>query len=203
MSSVASPGPVETRLPFGDDGAADPPGDRRGDARELEVQLSGAQRRFDGRRLRGGLLGKRGAAIELLMRDRVLGGQPFRALEFGGGALNRGAGAQQFGAQAIHFGLKRPRVDHEQQVAARDDRAFLEADRGDVSRYPRPDGDGVDGLEAAGEFIPFGQVARDHLGGRHLGRRRGGGLCRRPRARRQRCRLRAPQEPSIVEHEDC
>ena len=183
---LARPGRDE--VAFGDDGAADAPGDRRGDARELEVQFRGAQRRFDGRCLRGGLLGERGAAIELLVRDRVLGGQPFRALELGGGALNRGAGAQQLGAQAIDLGLERPRVDHEQQVAARDDRAFLEADRGDVARHARPDGDGVDGLEAAGEFIPLGEVARDHLGGRHLWRRRGGGLCRRPRARRQRRR---------------
>ena len=82
---------------------------------------------FDGRCLRGGLLREGGAAIVLLVRDGVLGRQPFGTLQLGGGALDRGAGAQQLRAQPIDLGLERPGVDLEQQIAARDDRAFLES----------------------------------------------------------------------------
>ena len=141
--------------------------------RELEIQLRGAQRGFDRRDLRGRLLRERRAAIALFVRDRVLAAQPLGALELAVGALHGGARASRASAvQPIDLRLERSRVDLEQQVALADDRAFGEANGGHEPGHPRPDFDGVDGLEATGEFIPFGHVALDDAGDGDLRRRR-------------------------------
>ena len=54
-----------------------------------------------------------------------------------------------------------------------DEAALSEGNGGDQSGDARPDADGLNGLEAAGEFIPFGDVAADG--------RRGGDLWQRGR----------------------
>ena len=167
---------------FGDDGAADAAVDRRGDARELEIELGGAQARFHRGDLRRRFGGERGAALLLLVRHRVLGREALGALQLGGGAADGGARPHQLGAQAIDFRLERPRVDLEEQVAALDDRAFAEADRRHVARHARPDRHGVDRFEPARELVPFGDLTRQHFRRGHLRRRRIGRLRRRARA---------------------
>ena len=102
-------GTARHEIALGGDGAADAPGDRRGDAGELEIQLGGAQRRGDRVDLRRRLGGERGAAVVLLPRHRVLRGQALGALRFGVGALHRRPGARELRLQAIDFGLERPR----------------------------------------------------------------------------------------------
>ena len=99
------------------------------------------------------------------------------------GALTRGARASELGAQAIDFGLERPRVDLEQQIAAADDGAFVEPHRGHETGDARPDFDGIDGLQPAGEFIPLGHVAFDDAGDGDLRRWRRAGcadVCAQP-----------------------
>ena len=70
-----------------------------------------------GRTGSGRFLRESRTAIELLVRDRILGGEPFSALQLGGCALDRGARAEKLRAQTIDLGLKRPGVDFEEQVA--------------------------------------------------------------------------------------
>ena len=125
---------------------------------------------------------ERGAALVLLVRHRVLAGEPAGALELRLSRAEPSRALVQLGAQPIDFGLERTRVDLEEQIAAPDDRAFLEANRGDVPGHARPDGDGVHGLEPAGEFVPLGDVLRSHFGDRHLRGRRLTGLSRRASA---------------------
>src|SRR5205814_4642601 len=84
--------------------------------------------------------------------------------ELARGALHGGVGARELGAQAIDFGLERTRVDLEQEVAFVDHRSFIEANGGDESGDARTNGDGVHGLEAGGEFVPFGNVVRNDFG---------------------------------------
>src|SRR5437870_1755567 len=81
--------------------------------------------------------------------------------DFGAGALNGGACAEELRAQAIDFRLKRARVDLEEEVAASHDGAFGETDGGHIPRHARPDGHRIDGFEAAGELVPFSDVASD------------------------------------------
>ena len=152
-------GAARHQVAFGDDGAADAAGDRRDHARELEVQFGGAQRRFDAGDLRHDLLGKRDATLDLLAGHRVLRGEPPGAIELGLRAPLGRSRALQFGAQAVDLGLKGARVDLEQQVALADQGAFAEPDVRDVAGDAGTDLDRVDGLEAAGELVPLGDLA--------------------------------------------
>ena len=121
---------------------------------------------------------ERGAALVLLVRHRVLAGEPAGALELRLRAANRRARSVQLGAQPIDFGLERTRVDLKERIAAPDDRAFLEAHGGDVPGHARTDGDRVHGFEPAGELVPLGDVLRSYFGDRHLRGRRLTGLSR-------------------------
>jgi hypothetical protein len=70
--------------------------------------------------------------------------------------------------KTIDLRLKWTRIDLEQEVATLDDGAFGESHGGHVTGDARPDGDRVDRLQAAGEFIPLGDLARDDVRDRHL-----------------------------------
>ena len=111
--------PARHQVAFGDDRAADAAVDWRCDLRELEVQLRGAERGLDGRRLRGRFLRECRATIVLFFRDRVLGAKALGAVQLGVGALTRGARARELGAQTIDLRLERPRIDLEQRSPRR------------------------------------------------------------------------------------
>ena len=93
------------------------------------------------------------------MRHGVLARETSGALQLGGGALDRRARSRELGAQPVGLRFERPRIDLEEQIAAADDRALFEADGGDESGHARPDRDGVHRLEAAGHFVPLGDIA--------------------------------------------
>ena len=175
MSSVASPGPLETRLPSVT--IARPTRPSIGDVTCVNSRFSSAARSAasTAAALRRRLLRERRASIVLLFRDRVLGAKPLGALQLGVGALTRGARASELGAKTIDFGLERARIDLEERIASSDDGAFLEADRGNETGDARPDFDGIDGLQPAGEFVPLGHVALDDLATVTCGG--GGGPC--------------------------
>ena len=146
MSNVASPGPLETRLPSVT--IARPTRPSIGDVtlREFEVQLRRPERGLDGCRLRRRLLREGRASVVLLFRDGVLGAKLLGSLELGRCTLPGGAGASELGAQTIDFGLERTRVDLEERIAASDDGAFLEPHRGNQTGDARTDFDGIDRL---------------------------------------------------------
>ena len=66
----------------------------------------------------------------LLVRHRVLAGEAAGALAAPIAPRTVARAAVQLGAQPIDFGLERTGVDLEERIAAPDDRAFLEANRG-------------------------------------------------------------------------
>ena len=167
VSSVASPGPARDEVAFGDDGAADPAGDRRGDAGELEVELSGRSAASTAA-VCASTPSANAARRSNSSRDMASSARSRSARCSSESARSRSVRAAAFGAKTIDLGLEGPRIDLEQQVAATDDRAFVEVHGGDVARDARPDGDGVDGLEAAGEFIPLGDLARNDVRDRDL-----------------------------------
>ena len=136
-----------------------------------EIELRGAQRRLDRGHRRRRLLGGRGPAFALLGGHGVLAGQPLGPLQLGGSALHRRAGPRQVGGEAIDLRLEGPRVDLEEHLAAADNRALLERHGGDEAGNARPDVDRVHRLEAAGHFIPLGDVAGHDLGHGDLGGR--------------------------------
>jgi hypothetical protein len=118
----------------------------------------------------------------LLPGHRVLRGQPFGALRLGLRALNGGARPREVGLQTIDLSLERTRVDLEEQIAASDNRSLAEAHARHQPGHARPDGDGVDGFEPAGELIPLGHLPERHLCHADLWRGRLTGLRGRPRA---------------------
>jgi hypothetical protein len=139
-------------------------------------------------------------------RHRVLGAQTLGALQFRGGALHGRARSHQLGAQTIDFGEERTVIDLKQRVALADDGAFLEAYGRDVAGDTGTDVDRLDGLEAAGELIPLGDLAIDHRGNRDLRRplrgrlRRGPGATRRDDSNEGNERQRQPQAEPDVRH---
>ena len=78
--------------------------------------------------------------------------------------------ALQIGLGLIDRELVGPRIDHEQQVALLDDLAITEMNGIDESGHPGANVDGRQRLEAAGVFVPFGDLLLQRL--RHRDRRR-------------------------------
>jgi hypothetical protein len=166
---------------LGDDGAADATanGRRRVNPGRVELPAAPLDRRGLGRRFFRGRL----APFTLLERHGTCPRAARRARATG--PLDGRAGACELGAQPVHLCLGRPGIDLEQQLAAADEGAFLEADGGNQPGDTRTNRDRVHGLQPAGELVPFGDVPREDRRRRDL-RRRGigvlcGGLC----ARRQ------------------
>ena len=161
--------------------------------REVQIELGGAQRGRHGvdvgRRLGRGA----GAALALFERHRVLARQAIGAPHFDRGAIARHRRLRELRAQTIDLRLKRTIVDLEQQLSLPHEAAFLERHVRDEAGDARTDGDRLHGLEPAGEFVPFGDVARDRRRGGDLGKRR-----RRRRWFRRGCRRRRswPQSPA-------
>ena len=140
---MASPGPLETRLPSVT--MARPTRPSIGEMTRVNSRSSsrGAQRRLDRGDRGGRLVGRRGPAFALLGGDGVLAGQPLGPLQLGGGALHRRAGPRQLGGEPIDLRLEGPGVDLEEHLAAADDRALLERHGGDEAGNARPDVDRV------------------------------------------------------------
>ncbi len=113
----------------------------------------------------------------VLVRNRVSVAQSVGAGELAVRALDGRLRASELRTQSIDFSLERTWVDLEQQVAAADHGALGETNGGDEPGHSGADFDGVDGLKAAGEFVPLGHVALDDVGDGDLWRRRRCGLC--------------------------
>lgn len=98
-------------------GAADAPGNRRGDAGEAQVQAGQVQlclNRIDPGTCFGG---GAGARLGKLGRDGVAVTQALATAGFIGAANGSGLGLRQLRFEAAYFSLERARVDLEQQVA--------------------------------------------------------------------------------------
>ena len=121
-----------------DDGARHASGDRRCDPREREVQLRGVEGRARGGELRlcDGRIGF--DLLGFLARRRVLREQPLGAIAVRACELDLRARAVALCGEAGDFGLERPRIDLEEQIALRDACALGESDGLDVAR-PRAD----------------------------------------------------------------
>ena len=150
--------------------------DRRDDPGELEIELGGAERGRDRVDTSRGLGRRAGPALALFERHGVVARQPVGPPHLGRGAIARGVGLRQLRAEPLDLRDEGTIVELEQQLARPDEAALLEGDVRDQARDARPDADRLHRLEAAGELIPFGDVAGDrgcrgHL--RKLGR--GGG----------------------------
>ena len=158
----------------GNERAADAPGDGRGDSRELEVEGSGVECRLRRLDVRLGLLAPRRARVELLPGDGMLADELRRAIALGSGERELRARLGELGAGLVALGDVRPRIDHEQDVAFFDLAAVREVDRGDIAGDARPDLDALHRLEAPGELVELGDLARDRGGDRHLRRGRHG-----------------------------
>ena len=172
-------------VPRSDDRAAHTSINWRRHSSELEIQFRCAECRFDCGSLRRRLLGECRPAITLFGRHRVFARELIGALQFAARPLHGRPCAIELRAQTIDFSLERARVDLEEQIALLHQCSLVEADRGDIPRYPRPDGHRIHRLQPSGKLIPLRHVARDHLGDRDFGRGRGtGGLCGRAVARR-------------------
>ena len=139
VSSVASPGPLDTRLPSVT--MARPTRPVIGEVTCVNSRFSSAARSAASTAATCAerFLRERRAAIVLFVRHRVLGPQPLGAAQLRVGALHGRARARQLGPQPIDLGLERTRVDLEQQVAAADHGAFGEAHRRDEAGHARPD----------------------------------------------------------------
>src|SRR5690606_14867703 len=120
---------------------------RRRDARELEVELAGSDRRF-------GDVERRFALIIFLAGDGLLLDQDFSAFECTAGELGVGLGGSQ-------RRLRGARVEREKQLATGDALAFSEVRRLDKAAGARTDLDALGGLEATGELVPVGHVLQD------------------------------------------
>ena len=159
-----------------DEMRADPPGERRGDTRELEVE----PRVHDGR-----LGGVDGGLLAALVGGTLVHG--FRRAELGSLELLRPPelrlGQRLLGLRGLQLcdalvepDLERPRVDGEEQIALVHDLPVLERDRGQDAADLRPQFDAIHRGElaekaAAGLHRPLQRQADGHL--RRRGRRGG------------------------------
>ena len=100
-----------------------------------------------------------GPVVELLLRDRVAGGQLLRSLQATRGQRGGAVRLDQVGLGARQLGLVGARIDLEQHVPLAHLLARGEGHALDVARDARPDLDRLDGLEAADELVPFGDLA--------------------------------------------
>ncbi len=155
--------------------AADPAGDRRHDARELEIQVGVAHLRF------GGV--ERGVGVAQLLqplvvgadRHEILGAQLGGALELAVGELDGGVGLVDLGLRGGALDLERPRVDDEQEVALLDQLAVLEMDLLEIAADPGAQLDIVDRGELPGELVALDDLLAQRLADRDRRRRRRGG----------------------------
>ncbi len=118
-----------------------------------------------------GVAHDRHAVVEGLVGDDLALHQRLAAHDVEIGVLHLGRGGEQLGSRLLQRALEGTRVDHEQQIALLDQLPILEPHLGEVAGDPRPHLHRLDGVEAAGVFVPFHDVALNGLAHRH-GRRR-------------------------------
>ena len=140
--------------------------------RPLEVEPRGRDGGLRGLHGGGAALGGAGAVVELLLRDRVAGGQHLRSVQAARGQRGGAARLREVGLGARQLGLVGARIDLEQHVPLAHLFARGEDHALDVAGDARSDLDGVDGLEAADELVPFGDLALLDGGDADGGRRR-------------------------------
>ncbi|MNJ56870.1 hypothetical protein D3C77_524340 [compost metagenome] len=157
----------------GELGTADPATDRCGDPGEAQVQARQVQLRLDRGDTGTGFGGSTAARLGQFRGNGIAAAQALATAGFVFTANGGGAGLLQLGFEAAHFGLERPRVDLEQQVALLDLSAFGEGHLIDLAGNTRSDFYRLGRFEAAGELVPFIDRLLQHLGDADLGRRGG------------------------------
>ena len=149
-----------------------PARDRRGHARELQVEPRLTHGRI-GRRLRrlGGL--QIGAAqVHRSLGQEALVEQGRGALELGARQVGLGLGLGDLGLRGGHSGLRLARIQGEHQLPLTDIVPVLEMHRLDIAADPRTNLDGLRRLEPARELVPVHHLADQRLGDGDLRRRR-------------------------------
>ena len=156
---------------------ADAAGDRRGDAREFEIELrsidSGARSGDARRRFARGV----DARVVLFARDCLDVDELLAARRIGSSKLRASDCARQLGFGLRQLGAIRTRIDDEQQVAFAHRAALGEVHALDVAGDARPHFDGLDGFDPAGKFVPLRDLALER--GRDGNLRRRDLRCRR------------------------
>ncbi len=163
--------PAGDQIPARHFRAADPPINRAGDPREVQIERRGFEGSLGSPQVGFGLRNRALALIQLLLGDGAAVLQPLHAGQFDARELERGLVALDVGGGAIVFRLVGPRIDDEQEVAALDLAAFGERQLVDVARNTRADFHRLHGLQPSGELIPILDALLENLGHADLRRR--------------------------------
>ena len=158
-----------------DDGPRHMTVDRRAYFGELPIEARLAQRCIEGSECP--LCGSLGCheTLIVLARDGVRADEAFGAGAVCFGELEIGDAATALSNQAVDLGLKRSRVDLEEELAFLDARAIFKGNAVDIAADARANLDRIHGLKASGEFLPFAQRLVNHLSNRNFGQGCAGG----------------------------